>query len=65
MNRFIQERIDDYENTKNTRRQGRPASSKEDQLKIRMDALLREERDGFCAFHHCLSIDGNFAKEPH
>jgi translation machinery-associated protein 16 len=39
---------EEYEEVKKTRRAGRPASAREDLLKMKISALEREHRDGFC-----------------
>lgn len=46
--RFVHQYDEEYEEAKKARRPGRPPSSKEDLLKMKIDALQKEYRDGFC-----------------
>jgi translation machinery-associated protein 16 len=48
MSRFVHQYDDEYEEVKKTRRPGRPASTREDLLKMKIAALEKEHRDGFC-----------------
>lgn len=43
---------------KKARRQGRPPSAKEDLLRMKMEALHKEERDGFCESSSLLFYEG-------
>lgn len=51
--RFVHQYDEEYAEAKSTRRPGRPASMKEDLLKMKVTALEKEHRDGFCEY--CLS----------
>jgi hypothetical protein len=46
--RFVHQHDEEYEEVKKTRRPGRPASTREDLLKMKITALEKEQRDGFC-----------------
>jgi translation machinery-associated protein 16 len=46
--RFVHQHDEEYEEEKKTRRAGRPSSTKEDLLKMKITALEKEYRDGFC-----------------
>lgn len=46
--RFVHQWDEEFDEVKKTRRAGRPASVREDLLKLRITALLKEEQDGFC-----------------
>lgn len=46
--RFVHQYDEEYEEIKKTRRAGRPASTREDLLKMKISALEKEHRDGFC-----------------
>lgn len=48
--RFVHQYDEEYDAVKKTRRPGRPASAREDLLKIKIVALEKEYRDGFCEF---------------
>ncbi len=39
---------EEYDQVKRARRAGRPASAQEDLLRMRVEALEKEYRDGFC-----------------
>ncbi|KAH6623509.1 translation machinery-associated protein 16 [Chaetomium tenue] len=47
INEFVHQYDEEYEEVKKTRRAGRPASAKEDLLKMKISALEKEHRDGF------------------
>lgn len=49
--RFVHQYDDEYESVKKTRRAGRPASAREDLLKMKVDALEKEYQNGFCLSH--------------
>ncbi|KAM7207982.1 Translation machinery-associated protein 16 [Naviculisporaceae sp. PSN 640] len=44
---FVHQYDEEYAEAKSTRRPGRPASMKEDLLKMKVEALEKEHRDGF------------------
>ncbi|KAK4042967.1 translation machinery-associated protein 16 [Parachaetomium inaequale] len=44
---FVHQHDEEYEEVKKTRRPGRPASAREDLLKMKVSALEKEHRDGF------------------
>jgi translation machinery-associated protein 16 len=46
--RLVHQYDEEYEEVKKTRRPGRPASAREDLLKLKISALEKEHRDGFC-----------------
>lgn len=46
--RYVHQYDEEYEAVKKTRRAGRPASTKEDLLKIKMAGLEEEYSKGFC-----------------
>ena len=46
--RFVRRYDEEYEALKKARRQGRPASTREDLLKAKIAELEKEYRDGFC-----------------
>ncbi|KAK4111626.1 hypothetical protein N656DRAFT_144041 [Canariomyces notabilis] len=47
INEFVHQYDEEYEEVKKARRPGRPPSSKEDLLKMKISALEKEQRDGF------------------
>ena len=46
--RYVHEYDEEYEEVKKTRRPGRPASTREDLLRMKIEALSKEQKDGFC-----------------
>ena len=46
--RFVHEYDEEYDQVKKARRPGRPASTREDLLKMKIAALTKEQTDGFC-----------------
>jgi hypothetical protein len=46
--RLVHQYDEEYEEIKKTRRPGRPASAREDLVKLKISALEKEHRDGFC-----------------
>jgi translation machinery-associated protein 16 len=46
--RLVHQYDEEYEEVKKTRRPGRPASAREDLLKLKISTLEKEHRDGFC-----------------
>lgn len=50
MRRYVHQYDEEYDAVKKTRRAGRPASTKEDLLKIKITALEKEYDTGFCEF---------------
>ncbi|KAH6847378.1 translation machinery-associated protein 16 [Chaetomium sp. MPI-CAGE-AT-0009] len=57
VNEFVHQYDEEYEEVKKTRRPGRPASAREDLLKMKIEALEREHRDGF--YLPDLTVDAN------
>ncbi|EAQ83318.1 hypothetical protein CHGG_09722 [Chaetomium globosum CBS 148.51] len=57
INEFVHQYDEEYEEVKKTRRAGRPASAKEDLLKMKISALEKEHRDGF--YLPDLTVDAN------
>lgn len=51
MARFVHQYDEDFEAEKKARRPGRPASTREDLLKVKVNALLTEYSKGFCKSH--------------
>ncbi|KAK3321649.1 translation machinery-associated protein 16 [Apodospora peruviana] len=47
INEFVHQYDEEYAEVRSTRRQGRPASTREDLLKMKVEALEKEYRDGF------------------
>ncbi|KAK4124600.1 hypothetical protein N657DRAFT_633644 [Parathielavia appendiculata] len=47
INEFVHQHDEEYEEVKKSRRPGRPASTKEDLLRMKISALEKEQRDGF------------------
>ncbi|KAK3689808.1 translation machinery-associated protein 16 [Podospora appendiculata] len=47
INEFVHQFDEEYDQVRKERRPGRPASMREDLLKMRIEALLREQKDGF------------------
>ena len=50
MKRYVHQYDEEYDAVKKTRRAGRPPSTKEDLLKIKIAALEKEYEAGFCEF---------------
>lgn len=50
--RFVHQHDEEYDEVKKARRPGRPASAQEDLLKMKVEALEKEYRDGFCRLCH-------------
>ncbi len=46
--RYVHQDSEEYDNVKKARRPGRPASAREDLLRMKIEALETEQRDGFC-----------------
>ncbi len=46
--RFVHQHDEEYNEIKKARRVGRPASAQEDLLRMKIEALEKEHRDGFC-----------------
>ena len=46
--RFVHQHDEEYDEVKRARRAGRPASAQEDLLRMKVEALEKEYRDGFC-----------------
>ena len=46
--RFVHQHDEEYSSVKKARRPGRPPSTREVFLKVKIEALDREHRDGFC-----------------
>lgn len=46
--RFVHQHNEEYTELKNERRPGRPASVREDQLRMKTEALQSEYEKGFC-----------------
>lgn len=46
--RWVSQHNEEYEEVKKTRRPGRPASAREDLLKMAIAALEKEYKEGFC-----------------
>lgn len=51
MLRYVNQYDEEYDAVKKTRRPGRPASAREDLLKMKVDALQKEHQNGFCMLH--------------
>lgn len=49
--RYVHQHDEEYDAVKKTRRPGRPASVREDLLKMKVDALQKEHQNGFCRLH--------------
>ncbi|PSR79851.1 translation machinery-associated protein 16 [Coniella lustricola] len=47
ISQFVQQYDEEYDTVKKTRRSGRPASAREDLLKLKVDALQKEHQNGF------------------
>ena len=47
--RFVHQHDEEYEEVKKTRRAGRPATAREDLLRMKIEALEKEACDGFCS----------------
>jgi hypothetical protein len=54
--RFVHQYDEEYDAVKKTRRAGRPASTKEDLLRIKIAALEEEYTKGFCKLPSNVSI---------
>jgi len=47
-NSFVQQHDEEFDQLKKDRRPGRPASTREDLLRIKIAADMKEYEDGFC-----------------
>ena len=54
--RFCHQHDEEYHEMKKARRSGRPPTTKEDLLRMKMEALHKEERDGFCKPSHVVFV---------
>lgn len=52
--RFVHQHDEEFEEVKKARRPGRPPSAREDILRMRVEALQKEQKDGFCKKLSCL-----------
>ena len=48
--RFVHQHNEEYDEVKKARRPGRPATAREDLLRMKIETLEKEHRDGFCKF---------------
>ncbi len=55
--RYVHQYDEEFESVKKTRRPGRPASTREDLLRMKIAALEKEEKDGFCEYPTSLLVE--------
>ena len=64
--RFVHQHDEEYDEVKSARRAGRPASAQEDLLRMKVETLEKEYRDGFCRFwtHPLQNIPADHSDMP-